>query len=393
MEQAQQGSETKARRRKEYSHEPKIITRARKKGGGRVFYIEHCRDGERVYERAHPGTCRCGKPSERRPCEHQLLAQRKILDFKVNGLPSQQVDLRLAELFRRYNEEHKGELKAETLNLYGYGQKYFQEFLDLQPGAVVVRGRDITAKILRSFKTWLREEKNYSECYVSLLLRGLRATFFWALSENYLSSNPLSGVGVPRNRKIVPRRPKNERERNPLTPEEIKLIEALPDGWLRDMALVFLFTGMRKGEAINLPFAHVSASCIRIHEIEDWEPKQHERREIPLHPRVVEILNRRRAENPDARFVFETEEGNRHPDWKIQEVFRALFDDLKIVGEDGVGVTIHCFRHSFATKLLADGVPPTTVRDILGHKDLETTLLYYHRLTRRSTAHISRLSY
>jgi integron integrase len=64
---------------------------------------------------------------------------------------------------------------------------------------------------------------------------------------------------------------------------------------------------------------------------------------------------------------------------------KAVRQAARIVGIDKP-VSPHTFRHSFATQLLQSGYDIRTIQELLGHKDVKTTMIYTHVLQRGGMA-------
>ncbi|MCX6083237.1 MAG: tyrosine-type recombinase/integrase [Chloroflexi bacterium] len=188
-------------------------------------------------------------------------------------------------------------------------------------------------------------------------------TILWSL-QSFLRFQQAAGQAIcERMLAIRPQKTGIPKPRDLSIPDIKGLLQAavgpLEQAWL----ILMVYTGLRTCEVRRLKWANVEVEhrCLRIE-----QSKNSEDRVVPLTQTVLDALETR---GRSSEFAF-----SRH---HLPLSRRYCQSRLTAIGKTcGVKATPHQLRHSAATLLLNMGMSVWGVKEILGHKSVETTLGY-----------------
>jgi site-specific recombinase XerD len=281
--------------------------------------------------------------------------------------------MRIAELADAFLTANIHTLRPNTRLAYRYDLDLLhRSFPDSAIG-------EITTQQLRAF---LHAAADLAPSTVARRQATLRSCFGWAYRNGLIPADPtlkLEPVPIP------------ARDPRPLTEDQVEaILAAIPSTDQRNRLLLTLLyeTGMRVGEALELAIADISLNpvdggMIRV------IGKGNQERVIPLidAPRSVRllrtILKRRGATGP--LFRGELRKGGRPGDPIHRTTIFYHFERYvaiararqpAVFADETEPITLHRLRHTYATLKLRDGVSLPTLRKLMGHKNLQTTLRY-----------------
>jgi integrase len=139
---------------------------------------------------------------------------------------------------------------------------------------------------------------------------------------------------------------------------------------LKPMIVLSLNLGVRRGELFNLTWADVDLRTRNIH-IAGEGTKSGLTRHIPLNETAHACLRDWKKQTRGSGLVFVNQHGHRFD--HCNTAWRGVLVEAGIKN-----YRWHDQRHTFASRLVVEGVDLNTVRELLGHSDLSMTLRYAH---------------
>ena len=203
----------------------------------------------------------------------------------------------------------------------------------------------------------------------------------------------------------VSKEEKKERRVLTLKEEELFLKEA-EKSFYYNLFVVALDTGLRIGELMALTWSDVDLKKRVLHvrhtlcyfrkdgkytfELHDTKT-MNGRRDIPLTQRAYEALRRQRVKKlqvelkglkaPEGyeNLVFVTKNNRPTQQFIVEEGILACVKRIQKEYPEFERFSPHCFRHTFATRAIENGMQPKTLQKVLGHGSLQMTMdLYCH---------------
>ena len=222
-----------------------------------------------------------------------------------------------------------------------------------------------------------RERKMKAASTLAKTVAALRSYCAWCVDAGLRADNPALLVNPPKRPKTLPK---------PLSTAQLlafdTLLDAVPqEAWRQPVrarwvraCLLMLYAGLRISEVVALEWrdADLDAGTLRV------RGKGNKDRALPMHRRIIAELTRTNAAERRGFVVGLTIGGTRH-----------IFD--RWLRSEGLHISAHMLRHTFATRLLWAGADLRHIQELLGHESLATTEKYLGLDTERTRGAVALL--
>lgn len=249
-------------------------------------------------------------------------------------------------------------LTGHTIKSYSTYISAYLSYLEI----LGISPEDVSWDIMRDFITSIQKERSLSDRTVNAAISQLR---FFTL---YVLHKPWDPYQLPMRKfdTYLPFVPTRDEVRT--------FISSFTDLKQKAMLVLMYSAGLRIGEVCNLRYEDISRSQMRIH---ITHGKNRSDRFAILSPAALDILTQYWfAFDKPTGFLFPKQNGQDRP------IDTFYISRHMTATEEKLGwphrFTCHSLRHAFGTHLYEDGVDLFTLKELLGHKSISSTLIYVH---------------
>ena len=240
--------------------------------------------------------------------------------------------------------------------------------------------RPLNTLTQQDFEKYITHKKKNSPKGFKVDVRTLRAMFNKFIQWNYILSNSLTKIKFAKMQSVAPKYLTNE--------EFEKVMQKLESKMIEDFCRVAFDTGMRLSELVYLRCLNVDLiKKVIVVGDEVFTTKTRKQRIVPMSEKVFLILDARYRMLERKKTPLPLSRG----DYKNQYVFgksasrpytgdyfSKKFKEACRAAEIDEGIHMHSLRHSAATRMAQSGAPIVAVKEILGHSNISTTMIYAH---------------
>tara|TARA_A100001035_G_scaffold42067_2_gene29242 strand:+ start:1215 stop:2105 length:891 start_codon:yes stop_codon:yes gene_type:complete len=144
---------------------------------------------------------------------------------------------------------------------------------------------------------------------------------------------------------------------------------------LADITVFGAYVGARQGEILNIKACDIDLDSyegrgsIYIGGRPGFSTKNGDWREVPMHPRVRPIIEKRLENAKQHTRIFGDE-------WSNKDILLRNFKKVLSFMEQPPQMNFHHLRHSFGVWHAEAGTPIRTLMELMGHKTIDTTIMY-----------------
>ena len=209
---------------------------------------------------------------------------------------------------------------------------------------------------------YLREERGLTEKSVNYYNNVIRFIYDVVIDE-------------PINKRQLPLYKGKRRLPKILSEEELNVFFNVCENYMYKTIFMMIYgSGLRISEATNIRIEDIDSKKMRLF----VRNGKGERERYTVLPKAsLEMLRecyRRYKPNHPEGYMFLNREGNPLKVERLREFFRRYRRKAGISEE----FIVHSLRHSFATRLVEEGVPLVQVKELLGHSCIRSTMTYVH---------------